>query len=72
MSDFYKTVKGVSQGIYREKMSRFLAFAEPVSSAEEARAVIKRYANHVGPAAMACVMVLVGIALDDSTCLLGA
>ena len=45
MSDFYKTVKGVSQGIYREKMSRFLAFAEPVSSAEEARAVIKRYAN---------------------------
>ena len=30
MSDFYQTVKGVSQGIYREKMSRFLAFDEHV------------------------------------------
>jgi uncharacterized YigZ family protein len=60
MSDFYKTVKGVSQGIYREKMSRFLAFAEPVSSAEEARAVIKRYANEYHDARHCCWAYMIG------------
>ena len=60
MSDFYKTVKGVSQGIYREKMSRFLAFAEPVSNAEEARAVIKRYANEYHDARHCCWAYMIG------------
>jgi uncharacterized YigZ family protein len=60
MSDFYKTVKGISQGIYREKMSRFLAFAEPVSSAEEARAVIKRYANEYHDARHCCWAYMIG------------
>ena len=60
MSDFFKTVKGVSQGIYREKMSRFLAFAEPVSRAEEARDVIKRYANEYHDARHCCWAYMIG------------
>ena len=42
MSDFYKTLKGMSQGIYKEKMSKFIAIAQPASSAEEAKALIKQ------------------------------
>ena len=45
MSDFFKTVKGISQGLYKEKMSKFISFAEPVQSADEAKAVIKKYQN---------------------------
>ena len=58
MSDFFKTVKGISQGLYKEKMSKFISFAEPVQSADEAKAVIKKYQNqyhdarHVGWAYM--------------------
>jgi len=65
MSDFYKTLSGVSQGIYREKMSRFLAFAEPVQSAEEARAVIKRYANEYHDARHCCWAYMIGTQRDE-------
>lgn len=34
-SDSYKTIKAPSQGIYKDKGSRFLAFAYPVSDPEE-------------------------------------
>ncbi len=34
MADFYKTLKGQSQGLYKEKMSKFISFAEPVQSAD--------------------------------------
>ena len=60
MSDFYKTVKGCSQGVYREKMSRFLAFVEPVSSADEARAVVKRYGNEYHDARHCCWAYMIG------------
>ena len=45
MADFYKTLKGQSQGLYKEKMSKFISFAEPVQSADEAKAVVKRIQN---------------------------
>ena len=41
MSDFYKTLKGVSQGIYKEKMSKFIAIAQPAASADEAKALME-------------------------------
>ena len=44
MSDFYKTIKERSQAKYTEKMSKFLAFAVPVSTAEEAES---RGENHI-------------------------
>lgn len=37
MSDEYRTVKGEATGIYKEKGSRFLAFAYNVTTAEEAK-----------------------------------
>lgn len=60
MSDFFKTVKGVSQGKYTEKMSKFLAFVEPVQSADEAKAIIKRYANEYHDARHVCWAYMIG------------
>ena len=52
--DTYKTLKYPGEGIYKEKMSKFISFAHPVESAEEAKeicccALFRRYqAWHVG------------------------
>ena len=43
MSDYYKTLKAPSEGLYKEKMSKFISFAVPVATADEAKEVIKRY-----------------------------
>lgn len=65
MADSFKTLKAVSQGIYREKMSRFLAFAEPVSTADDARAVIKRYQNQYHDARHVCWAYMIGTAREE-------
>jgi len=41
-SDIYKTIKSFSQGIYKEKGSRFVAFAYPVSDLEEIKSIIEK------------------------------
>lgn len=65
MADFFKTLKAESQGIYREKMSRFLAFAEPVATADDARAVIKRYQNQYHDARHVCWAYMIGTAREE-------
>ena len=60
MSDFFKTIKGTSQGIYKEKMSKFIAFAVPVATADEAKAVVKRYANEYHDARHVCWAYMLG------------
>lgn len=65
MADFFKTLKAVSQGVYREKMSRFLAFAEPVATADDARAVIKRYQNQYHDARHVCWAYMIGTAREE-------
>ncbi len=41
-SDTYKTIKSISSGIYKEKGSRFVAFAYPVSTQEEVKNIIEK------------------------------
>lgn len=43
MSDLYRTIKSPSKGLYKEKGSKFLAFASSVSSEEE----IKEHLDHL-------------------------
>ena len=38
MSDFFKTLSSPAEGIYKDKLSKFLSFAHPVETAEEAKA----------------------------------
>lgn len=40
MEDVYKTITGVSEGLYKEKGSRFIALAYPVDNEEEIKAII--------------------------------
>ena len=41
--DSYKTIKSLSQGIYKENGSRFIAYASPVSSIEEIKPILVEY-----------------------------
>lgn len=41
-NDTFKSISGPSEGLYKEKGSKFLAFAYPVVSEEEVRAVLDR------------------------------
>lgn len=66
MSDFYRTLKAPSEGLYKEKMSKFISFAVPVSSADEAKAVIKQYQKEYYDARHVCWAYMVGTARTDS------
>lgn len=56
----YLTLKGPSEAIVREKMSRFLAFAQPVTSAAEAREWIAGIANKYHDARHVCWAYMLG------------
>ena len=43
MTDLYKTITAKSEGTYTELRSKFLAFAHPVSTVEEAMALVEQY-----------------------------
>jgi len=60
MSDTYQTIKGPSEAIFKEKMSKFLAFAHPVSSATEAKAVVATYQKKFFDARHVCWAYMVG------------
>ena len=60
MSDIFYTIESTSEAIYRDKMSRFLAFAVPVKSADEARQVIKDYQNKFHDARHVCWAYMIG------------
>ena len=56
----YLTIAKPSEAIFREKMSRFLAFAVPVSSAAEAKEQITRYTNEYHDARHVCWAYMIG------------
>ncbi|MBQ6279617.1 MAG: YigZ family protein [Muribaculaceae bacterium] len=58
-------MKGVSQGIYKEKMSKFIAFAQPAQSADEAKALIKQIANKYHDARHCCWAYMIGTQRDE-------
>ena len=60
MADTFHTIAAPSEGIYREKMSRFLAFALPISSVEEAKATVKRFQNEYHDARHVCWAYMLG------------
>lgn len=60
MADTFHTIAAPSEGIYREKMSRFLAFAVPISSVEEAKATVKRFQNEYHDARHVCWAYMLG------------
>lgn len=58
--DIYYHISKAGEGQYREKMSRFLAFAMPVANADEAREYIKMYQNEYHDARHVCWAYMLG------------
>ena len=59
-SDKYKTIKALSQGVYKEKGSRFIAFAYPVSTQEEIKAIIEKTRKDHHEARHHCFAYMIG------------
>ena len=60
MDDTYKTITQTSEGLYKEKMSKFLSFAVPCSSAQEALDIVKLYRNKYCDARHCCWAYMIG------------
>lgn len=60
MADTYFTLQQAAEGWYREKMSKFLAFAIPVETADEARRIIADYQNKYHDARHVCWAYMLG------------
>lgn len=58
--DIYYNISKAGEGQYREKMSRFLAFAFHASTSDEAREIVKRISNEYHDARHVCWAYVVG------------
>lgn len=60
MGDTFYTLASPGEGIYREKMSKFMAFALPVDTVEGAREIINEYTNRFHDARHVCWAYMIG------------
>jgi uncharacterized YigZ family protein len=60
MSDTYKTITNLAQGIYKEKGSKFLSFAIPISSIDEVKEIVKNYRKEYFDARHVCYAYMIG------------
>lgn len=65
MGDTFYTLENPSEGIYKEKMSKFLAFAVPVESVAEAKSVIACYQKEYFDARHVCWAYMLGASRTD-------
>jgi uncharacterized YigZ family protein len=59
-SDIYKTIASTSQGIFKEKGSRFVSFAVPISSQEEIKPIIDKIRKEHHEAKHHCYAYIIG------------
>lgn len=59
-SDVYKTISAISEGIYTEKRSKFIAFAIPVQSHEEIKQCLEQYQKQYYDARHLCYAYMLG------------
>lgn len=65
MKDLYRTIKGKAEGTYSELRSKFLAFALPVRTAEEALALVAQYQKEYFDARHVCWAYRLGAEGED-------
>lgn len=58
--DAYKTIKSLSQGVYKEKGSRFFAYAIPVSSVNEIKPILDDHRKRFHDARHHCYAYMIG------------
>jgi uncharacterized YigZ family protein len=65
MSDTYKTITTSTEGIYKEKGSKFLSFAIPVTTADEVKEIVKNYRKEYYDARHVCYAYMLGAERKD-------
>ena len=60
MEDTYKTITGRSEGYYTEKRSKFISYAIPVRTADEAKAEVARLRKEYYDARHVCWAYMLG------------
>ncbi|MDD4993306.1 MAG: YigZ family protein [Paludibacter sp.] len=65
MSDTYKTIANPTEGIYKEKGSKFLSFAIPVQTADEIKEIVKDYRKRFFDARHVCYAYMLGAERTD-------
>jgi uncharacterized YigZ family protein len=65
VKDLYRTIKGKAEGTYSELRSKFLAFALPVRTAEEALALVAQYQKEYFDARHVCWAYRLGAEGED-------
>ena len=60
MEDTYLTIDTPSEGLYKEKMSKFLAFAEPCRTLDQAKEIVARYKKEYFDARHVCWAYMLG------------
>ena len=65
MGDTFLTISAPSEGIYKEKMSKFLAFAHPAASAADAKAIVASYQKKYHDARHVCWAYMIGAARTE-------
>ncbi len=60
MQDTYKTISNISEGIFKDKGSRFISFACPVKTAEEAKEIVEEYRKKYHDARHHCYAYMIG------------
>lgn len=59
--DTYKSIEGVSEGLYKDNGSRFIALAYPVESEEEVKALVERARREYHDARHHCYAYRIGL-----------
>ena len=65
MNDEYETIDSISEGIYSEKRSKFLAFAHPAASVEQVKDLITDYRKKYYDARHVCYAYVLGAERQD-------
>jgi uncharacterized YigZ family protein len=65
MNDFFKTISTNSNGIYKEKGSKFLSFAICVNNADEVKDIVKKYKKEYYDARHVCYAYMLGSEYKD-------
>lgn len=58
--DTYRTIASLSEAIYKEKMSKFLAFATPCATVDEAKEIVAAYRKEYYDARHVCWAYMLG------------
>ena len=65
MTDEYKTIKGISEGFYSEKRSKFLAFAHHVETLDDIKDLLAQYRKKYYDARHVCYAYMLGAERQD-------